>query len=109
MSDIATPAQRPTVKPGDVFEMPCANPQCAKKMQLEIPRIETINQRSFSSYHFSHETVQTCEHCGLSYLFCLLPWGQGFTFRPVQVEKESRIITAQGNAWTDQQLKNKEN
>ena len=100
---------RVTVSPGEQFEMPCANPQCGQKVHLDIPVIEVVNQRSFSSYHFSHEILQECPNCGLAYLFCLRPWGHGFMFKPVEVEKQSRIITAPGNSFTDQALKKRTN
>ena len=109
MNDAPNVAQQPpSVTPGDFFEMPCANPQCAKAMHLEIPRIEVVNQRSYSAYHFPHEELQQCEHCGQSYVFVLMPLSRGgmsFSFRPVQAEQQKRIIVAGGNSWTDKQLK----
>lgn len=91
----------PTVKDGDYLPVTCANPSCAKPIQLQIPRIEVVNLRSFSSYHFSHEQLHDCPFCGQKYLFCLLPLaeqGMRFMFRPVHEKAESRIIGADASA-----------
>lgn len=87
------------LNPGESFEVTCANKQCGQKAHLPVPQIETVNQRSYSSYHFSHENLAECEHCGQTYLFVLQPWGKGFTYMPVQEEQGKRIISAPGGDW----------
>lgn len=99
----------PTLKDGENFNVNCAAEQCHQPIQLLIPKIETINQRTFSSYHFSHEELQRCPFCGQAYIFQLLklgPQGMQFCFRPVQEAPEKRIIdVSNGDPNMDRKLR----
>ena len=83
------------IKPGQLKAEVCKN--CGQTAHFQVPDFEVVNQKTYSSYHFSHENAQSCEHCGQKHLFILGPMskqGPTFAFIPIEVKGESGILLA---------------
>ena len=106
MSSLVTPGGVP-VNPKGLQKMSVTCVRCTKNMELLIPEMQILNTKTFSGLMWSHEDMNFCPNCGLSYLFRVMGYnppqkdGSGgivIGFIPVQPKQEQdsaddRVIT----------------